>query len=349
MIYNITCSTDDNYLQHCMAMLCSVFENNKEHEVHVHMMIDDKLSQKSRQLIEELATRYNNKAFFYDVDPKLVSEFDVSKANYNGIRRFPMIVYYRLLLQFYLSKEIDRILYLDCDVIVLSDLSDLFNLNLENYGLAAVKDSTPISSRHRRKMGLGLQHSAFCSGVMMINLNYWRENDAYKQFLEFFNHDKDFVYLPDQDVLNYVFRDKWIELSYKWGKTPFSTIVVDKSQKSFDIVEYAYQPTIIHYSSSEKPWMNIWLPYKKAYQHYLKLSNFNKPQVTRLKASLKTKIYIKIVRYITNKYIRPCVPDVFEVLLKDIMNIVRLAVSVIRGPKSYQDFCLRRLKDKYGI
>ena len=331
MIYNITCSTDDNYLQHCMAMLCSVFENNKQHTVHIHLLVDDSLSDVSRKQISELSAKYSNKAYFYDVDPKLVEGFDISDASYNGQKRFPMLVYYRLLLTKFIPQEIETILYLDCDVIVLHDLQDLFMLNMKNYGLAAIKDSSPINSQHRRKMGLGLQHFTFCSGVMLINLDYWRKIDIIKELERFFTLDTSFVCLPDQDALNYVFRDHWLQLPYKWGKTPYTIALIDKNQLSFDIWEYEFAPCIIHYSSSEKPWMDIWIPQKKYYIKYLKLSAYKNVTYQHLPFKLKGYIMQRNCRYVINKYIHPIIPNTVETVLLDIMNFVRLVFSSFYG------------------
>ena len=64
MRIDITCSTDDNYVQHCMAMLCSVYHNNSEHEVYTHLLHDG-LSQNSIDLFRALNERYNNNIEFY--------------------------------------------------------------------------------------------------------------------------------------------------------------------------------------------------------------------------------------------------------------------------------------------
>ena len=349
MIYDITCSTDDNFLQHCMAMLCSVFENNKEHEVHVHMMVDEGLSEPSRHMLSALAERYQNKVYIYDIDKELLSSFDVSKANYNGQKRFPMVVYYRLLLQHYIPEKVDKILYLDCDIIVLHDLHDLFALDLSGYGLAAIRDASPFDDVHRQKIGIGLHNMTFCSGVMMINLDYWREHNAYQQFVNFFKRENSVVYLPDQDVLNFVFRDKWFMLPYKWGRTSLSISPLDSLQKSFDIEEYVFAPCIIHYSSNVKPWMNVWYEERKYYWKYAKLSGFPNPIVTKLQGKLKLKMHILVCRYVINKYVRPLVPDLFELILRDIWNLIALVVYAIKGPNALKRFLLKRWKQKYNI
>lgn len=348
MTFHITCSTDNNYLQHCMAMLCSLFENNKEHTLHVHMLIDSSLSSESRNLLKELSNRYCNWISFYDVNVNMVEGFDVSKASYNGILRFPMLVYYRLLLTEYIPEDINTILYLDCDIIVNGEISELFQINLSEYGVAAVKDYSPYSNRHRRKMGFGMQHAAFCSGVMVINLDYWRKQNVLGKFKEYFSIDKEYVLLPDQDALNYVFRDHWLMLPYKWGKTPLSIAPLDRNQKKFDIEEYANNPKIFHFSSAIKPWMLVWQPDRMCYLKYLRLSQYPKPKFIKLNNKNRIKAHFSIIRYFISKYIRPLVPDIIELLLRDILNIILFFVNIFR-PAKMKEFLLKRWCQKYNM
>ena len=126
MTYHVTCSTDDNYLQHCVAMLCSLFENNKEHDFCVHLLVHS-LSQDGRDLITELGNKYNNKTIVYDIDNSLIENLKMNKgAMFNGKQMYSIATYYRLFLPSLLSKDIDKILYLDCDVIVLKDIKELY-------------------------------------------------------------------------------------------------------------------------------------------------------------------------------------------------------------------------------
>ncbi len=344
---NITCSANDNYLQHCMVMLCSVFENNTDVQIVVHMLVDESLSPSSREVISAMANRYGNHVAFYDIAPDMVEGFDVSRATFDGVLRFPMLVYYRLLLTQFLPDRIDTILYLDCDIVVLGSLGELFCVNLNNYGLAAVKDCTPNNSRHRLKMGFGMQHDAFCSGVMVINLNYWRDYHVIQQFNDFFLLDKSFVCLPDQDALNYVFRNQWLQLPYKWGKTPYSIAVIDDQQKLFDVKEYIFEPCIIHYSSSVKPWMDVWMPEKKFYLKYLHQSGYTNTKFQLLPSKLKFKVYMMNVRYVLNKYVHPLIPDVIEAILLDTINIIKLICCVICGKQSVREYLLFRWLKKY--
>lgn len=348
MTYHVTCSTDDNYLQHCVAMLCSLFENNKEHEIYVHLLVDS-LSDDSRQLISKLCKRYHGKAIYYNIDSKVLENVQLnSNINFNGKQMYSIATYFRMLLPTLLPKEIRRILYLDCDVIILQDISELYNLNLENYGVAAVTESVIYGSYHRFKMGLGLQHTTFCAGVMMINMDYWRQDHSQEKLLEYCKRSWKGVYMQDQDALNYVFRDRWFVLPFKWGKMPFAIAPIDKKQKWFDIKEFVEKPCIYHYSAHVKPWLDVWFPDKHYYWEYVKISGFPNPKKTHANRQLRIRIYKSVTRFIINKYIRPFIPDIVEILLKDIYNIILFTLNILR-PKRFKDLMLKRWCQKYGM
>lgn len=75
-MYNITCNTDDNYAQHCNAMLCSLFENNKGEEITVHILCKN-LSETNRQLIKNLSARYQQRVLFHVVDESILRAYNL--------------------------------------------------------------------------------------------------------------------------------------------------------------------------------------------------------------------------------------------------------------------------------
>lgn len=247
--------------------------------------------------------------------------------------------YYRLLLPSLLDDTIKRVLYLDCDVIVLKDVKDLFFLNLEGYGVAAVRDCTPGNDEHRRIMGLSFGQSAFCSGVMMINLEYWREHNCQKQLYEQSMKEREQVYFGDQDALNYVFRNAWFRLPYQFGHTPLTLGVVDFSQPFDDYYQNAYNPSIIHYAAHVKPWLDVKFPEREHYWHYVKLAGIEDPKVLKADKVLRKKIVRVRNKYLLNKYVR--------IFIFDVIRFLKL-ISMILQPKKFKMFALQYWLHKYG-
>ena len=345
---HVTCSTDDNYVQHCMAMLCSLMVNNKEHRIHVHMLVGT-LSKNSRQLIGNLCNHYNGVVSFYDINSKVLENVPMNNnIMFNGKQMYSIATYYRLLLPSLLPETIKQILYLDCDVIVLKDVAELYEINMDNYGVAAVKDNIFYGSYHRFKMGLGMQHSSFCAGVMMINLDFWRKENSQKQLLDYSQKAWKGAYMQDQDALNYVFRDHWLQLPYKNARVPLAIAPADNTQKWFDIKEFVEEPSIFHYAAHVKPWLDVWFPDQHYYWHYVKLSGFPNPQKTHANRQLRIRIYKSVIRYLINKFIHPFVPDFIELIIKDIYYTSMFIVSIFR-PSYFKDLMLKRWCQKYGM
>lgn len=119
--------------------------------------------------------------------------------------------YYRLLLP-ELFPMFSKIIYLDCDILVLSSLYDLFNQLISNNYFAGVEDVLAKESLQR------LNISKYCnSGVLLVNLNKWRVDKVQNKFFDYININKDNLNWPDQDVLNVVLQSGIKYLDKTWN------------------------------------------------------------------------------------------------------------------------------------
>lgn len=293
MKFNVVINTDDKYLQHAMAMLCSLFENNKKHDIDVHVLMKA-LSDKSQAYINDLSKHYGNDVFFYNVDEEILEGVQFRKK-----RPLSMAAYYRLLLSSILPDHVDKVLYLDCDMIVMRDIQEIFMIELDGYALAATLDDFPYSQQHRLQLHMEVGERTFCSGIMLVNLDYWRKNNVEPYLLEYAKRHREVVYLHDQDVLNYYFKKKWFLLPPKWNHRVGNLRAINTPiYKKFDRIDYAVSPMIYHYAAFKiKPWYNVPTPEKGLYIRYLKLSGFNdscfeeKSDLSYKKMALRTLIY----------------------------------------------------------
>lgn len=293
MNFDVVINTDDNYIQHAMAMLDSLYESNHDHSITVHVL-QKNLSEQSKEFLNVLSKRYDNKILFYDVD-----ESKLEGVQFRKNRPLSMAAYYRLLLSSILPKEIDKILYLDCDIIVLEDLSEIFSIELDDYALAASLDQFPYDQQHRLQLHMEVGERTFCSGVMLVNLQYWRSHNVEEGLLEYAKRHRKTVYLHDQDVLNYFFKKKWFLLPPKWNRVAGSLFPINSPlYRKFDLFEYLKSPFLIHYASKKtKPWLNAPAPEKKYYVRYLKRSDY--PNIHFEKVPFMKKIAIS---FFTLKY-----------------------------------------------
>lgn len=160
-----------------------------------------------------------------------------------------------------LFESYDRILYLDSDIIVRDDLSELFRTDLEGQYAAAVSDPIAMLRDHYESRRVHRKRY-FNSGVMLLNLKKMREDDMANVLLEEKKRDSrnDFM---DQDVFNVAFRDLTVSLSprYNWmeGNIRKNGIRTSDLADLYGISQgqlrsFAFNPVIEHLSNYNKPW-----------------------------------------------------------------------------------------------
>lgn len=273
MELNIACSTDDKYSVLCMVMLCSLLENNKKNHVIAHILVSH-LSLINQTKILKLFSKYDNaQCVFHEVNVDLLKNCKYRTK----LHKLSKAAYYRVLLASIL-KDVDRVIYLDCDMVVLSDLVPLLNIDMQNFGIAAVEDyGLPYNQEHFAQLEFSEGDKYFNSGFLLINLAYWRQHKIEKALIEFSESDRK-VFFHDQDALNFVFRGSWIRLEPKWNHfNIFHIRLKDMFKDKAEYQAFFHKPCVIHYSDKYfKPWFKTPLiPFKNTWFKYLKLSAWN--------------------------------------------------------------------------
>ncbi len=271
---NIICSCDANYVPCCGIMLTSVFENNKESLINVYVFCN--LHKVDISELEKLSTKYGQSILFINIEDELVKRFPIKETDY-----ITRAAYYRLLVTEYLPKEVEMALYLDCDIIVNKSLIALYNSDILDYSAAVVLDCNYYLEERIVKLGIKNANTYFNSGVLLLNLRYWRENDIFNKIVFYNNAHSDLLDTHDQDLLNVVLMNtvKYLPINYnfqtgflhkrnlkKYNEALHSTIM---GMSADDIV-------IWHYSTPVKPWNNWYFAYPnyEVWEKYKNLSNW---------------------------------------------------------------------------
>ena len=168
-----------------------------------------------------------------------------------------------------LPESVHKILYLDADMIVRHDLSELWNTPLNNVAVAGVMNQSDCGQFWVR-LGYPQELGYFNSGVLLLNLDYIREQNMTDQFIAYLKENPDVLLCPDQDVLNYVLKDHKLLLPVRYNaqegfyRNPPQSIFGDIDVFENDV----NNPYIVHYTK-EKPWMaNCMHPLKELYYYY---------------------------------------------------------------------------------
>lgn len=137
---NIVVSSDDNYCQHLGVMLTSLFENLTS-SIHVNVyIIDGGFSRENKEKLNNISYKYNTTFHFFNIDGTKYKDFITN-------RHFSEAIYYRIAIPEIVDDSVDKVIYLDSDMIVLDDIEKLWKIDISEYYLAAVE--TPNSNRKK--------------------------------------------------------------------------------------------------------------------------------------------------------------------------------------------------------
>ena len=172
---------------------------------------------------------------------KLDCQIVNARVDGSHISQYKTNIHYSVFLRYFTATfvEEDQALYLDCDIVVTRDLSEIFAVDLGSYPLGAVRDLGG-------EVYFGEQ--IFNSGVLLINVNYWRENDIAGQLIEMTDNLHDKVTQDDQSILNMLFENRWLELPFAYNCITLHTTFSDYEP------EKGLYPPVIHYLTERKPW-----------------------------------------------------------------------------------------------
>ena len=271
---NIVCATDDKYVPYCGVMLTSLFENNKEREVNVYIMIDKPFSMNGTEQLSRLEKQYGQHIHYCMVDS---SFFDKYPIRGEDKKHLSIVTYYRLFAEELLPKEVKQVLYLDCDTIVDEAIGELFDMDWTDIAIGAVSDMCVEWDAYYERLGYDKSLGYFNAGVVLMNLEYWRKHHMAKQCFEYLVNNYEKLDNNDQDVLNVVMKDlkRNLPVTYNYQiqlRMPyfFNTF----SQQMQEDVRCTTSPKIIHYASELKPWMAYYYsyPFSKTWKKYKKIS-----------------------------------------------------------------------------
>ena len=257
-IIPIILSSDDNYAKYLSVTLVSILANGEKDTFYdVYVLMATNFSDANNQMIQKDANAYsNNKINFIDMK-NAFSSLDVKR------KRLNVPTFYRLNAAEILPKNYDKCLYFDVDIIVNTDLKELFNTEMGNNIIAGVRDNgTKIDARYwvekfvNKKWKIPDYKSYVNAGVLILNLKKIREENLTKVFNDEANNNYSFA---DQDVVNKVCYGRITILPLKYNlMTIFDYRKFWLFYKSFwskDEIYKAYEnPKVIHFCVTWKPW-----------------------------------------------------------------------------------------------
>ena len=188
-------SSSDSYSEICGISIVSLFENNKDIDDITVYIIDNGISEQNKEKLQKTATKYGRKIVFF---PKINLEQMAHTSIYVG--QWNIATFFRLYLGSILPQNIDRVLYIDCDMIIRHSLKDIYELDLGECSVAGADDCR--SDLYRKDIGCKPGTVYINNGFMVIDLNKWRAMNFEAKCTQFISNRKGDCTYMDQAPLN---------------------------------------------------------------------------------------------------------------------------------------------------
>ncbi len=250
-------STDDRFIIPAYVAIWSMIKNASEKYFYdIYIMHSEDLSDKNKSFLLYIKKEYKNcNLTFLGVDSRQFEQVNLKE----GITVSAM---FRLLVSEYL-QQYDKCLYIDCDVIVLGDISALYTIDIKEDYIAAVKDSGvqyffEENLEYAKTVGISNMRNYINSGVLVMNMSAIRNDGLKKRFLSCV--EERFLY-ADQDILNRCCQHKikYLPLKYNIFRRFYGRLHLLQGS-DFDETERKEaqeSPVILHYAEGSKPWINL--------------------------------------------------------------------------------------------
>jgi lipopolysaccharide biosynthesis glycosyltransferase len=301
---NIVLASDNNFVQHCAVTIVSILRNNANVVIY---LLTEGLSSENENLLDNLTKENDGELHILTIQNEILKQFPMPDKK--ASEHISIATYYRLFVTMILPQEIQKVIYLDCDIVVRWKLDELWNTNLEGFALGAIYQNNEWAFRKNifDRLSIPEKYGYFNAGVLLINLEYWRTNNVTNTLFSFIESNFSNIVNHDQDVLNAVLHKKTKALSCNWNLLPIFLLQgLDKLSfpnnsecNKTNTEKIKINPTVIHFVSRPKPWeYNCDHPYKNEYFYYL---NFTPWKNYRPKFSLSNFIFYSLVLNILGK------------------------------------------------
>jgi lipopolysaccharide biosynthesis glycosyltransferase len=285
---NILCCTDEKYAPFYGIMLTSLFDNNKEEFFEIFVLTAG-LKEETTQDLQTLVDANHSKLTVIIIDESRLKNCPIREGDH-----VTLATYYRLLTPV-LLPDVERIIYLDGDIIINKSLKPLWNTNLEDKALAAIIDEDYNGEERHKRLYIPQQIPYFNAGVLLINLKYWREHDVISRCMKCIENMADKLLFHDQDTLNVVLHNeiKLLPLTYNFqrGFIDYAFYNNYDSKYQEEINGVKYKPTVIHYTGYSKPWHEgCRHPYTSYFLYYWKKSFWHGMPLVKTHSSFKQRL-----------------------------------------------------------
>lgn len=277
-IAHVVYASDDKFAEILGVSLISLYENSKDMDDIVVYVLDSGITDEDKQKLVSVCRFYGRSDIAFIKGENISEKLSMDVA----VDRGSLSQYARLFVSSDLPRELNRVLYLDCDIVVKESIRELWNLDLQGKTIGALMDA--FSKYYRANIDLQENDIMFNSGVMLIDLEKWREQSVEDRLLKFIASKNGKIQQGDQGALNHVlshdtycFEPRFNSVTIFYDFTYKEMLIYRKPPKFYteeQVNEAIANPSIIHFTTSflsKRAWMkgcrhyyvDEWLKYKK--------------------------------------------------------------------------------------
>ncbi|MDO4461268.1 MAG: glycosyltransferase family 8 protein [Bacteroidia bacterium] len=247
---DIAINIDAKFVPYAHVMLFSLEESNVDESFTVHI-INVGLNDCHKK---EFYNKHPKMAFhFYDIDHNVISSLPMWRKDYVSVA-----TYLRIFMPDLLPQNVNKVLFLDCDILVLDSIADLWNIDLDsqNIMVAAVEERPPYNTQKPQELKYSPEASYFNAGVALINLKALRMSNFTQRAASFIENYRNSLRHHDQDILNALTAGHTLFISCRWNLLDFFTFKKPDIQpnRMSDLQSALQKPAIVHFSNKRKPW-----------------------------------------------------------------------------------------------
>ena len=253
---NVLYSFDDKYAPYAGISILSLLANHTSDEPITVFCGGMDISEDNIDKINKTVQQYGQRIIWLDAE-EAIHIIETSKtASWNGSKA----IWLKVLLPWVLPSDVDKILYIDSDTLVLGDVSEAYNYDMNGHLGMVLESVAPYLAEP-----LGLDRY-FNSGVLLMDVNYWKDEAFKKTFLEHLDKNAEKYTAPEQCLLNDFFREEICELPMRFNMQAFHMLYSSRAYFSaFKGYHYYFEdevnsakenPLIIHFFRifGDYPW-----------------------------------------------------------------------------------------------
>lgn len=241
-ILNILYQSDENYAPYMGVSIYSLLHNNQESdEINIYI-INNNISDENIKKLNLLVKKYHRKITYINAD-KILNSDKISKLpKYSGMRKNGKS-FMKMMLDDVITDDIKKIIYIDCDTLVVNDIHELMNTEMNGYPIAMALDSFVLKA----KPSIGLQYDEpyYNSGIILFDLEQWKKQNCSSRVVNHLANNRTYGTV-DQDVLNMEFKNTIARLPVNYNFQPAHMVYDNKTY--FSCFKH---PSGSYYSDSE--------------------------------------------------------------------------------------------------